>query len=210
MPSNQPKWVLGTAAGLVLLAIALICLREYNQQLDSAKSDGVTIAKNQCAADTNAALLLSTQKALATVQKQLKDADDAVATLRQKKAATDQQLKLLQGEIKNVTSTWIPPGKAQPEPLPHCVYTNGFVRVYNQSIAPSAANVPAATYPGGVAGAAETATAADTSLHPSNIQQSDILQHVTQYGARCNDLESQLNQLLDYLEKQQPTQGTNG
>ncbi|MDZ7870767.1 MAG: hypothetical protein U5L02_16475 [Rheinheimera sp.] len=210
MPSNQPKWVLGTAAGLVLLAIALICLREYNQQLDSAKSDGVTIAKNQCVADTNAALLLSTQKALATVQKQLKDADDAVANLRQQKSATDKQLKQLQGEIKNVTSTWIPPGKAQPEPLPHCVYTNGFVRVYNQSIAPSAANVPATAYPGTVAGAAETATDADTSLHPSNIQQSDILQHVTQYGARCNDLESQLNQLLDYLEKQQPTQGTNG
>lgn len=117
MPSNQPKWVLGTAAGLVLLAIALICLREYNQQLDSAKSDGVTIAKNQCAADTNAALLLSTQKALATVQKQLKDADDAVVTLRQQKAATDKQLKQLQGEIKYVTSTW----RLAKRSLSHCL-----------------------------------------------------------------------------------------
>ena len=210
MPSNQPKWVLGAAAGLVVLAILLAFLREYNQQLDTAKSDGATTAKTQCVADTNAALLRATQLSLATVQQQLKDADDAVATLRQQKAATDEQLKKLQGEIKYVTSNWIPPGKAVPEPLPHCVYTNGFVRVYNQAITRSTPNMSAIAYPGGATGTAETATAADTSLHPSNVRQSDILQHVTQYGARCTDIESQLNQLLDYLEKQQPTQGTNG
>jgi multidrug efflux pump subunit AcrA (membrane-fusion protein) len=210
MPSNQPKWVLGAAAGFVVLAILLAFLREYNQQLDTAKSDGITVAKAQCVADTNSALLLTTQQSLATVQKQLKDADDAVATLRQQKAATDKQLKQLQGEIKYVTSTWIPPGKAVPEPLPHCVYTNGFVRVYNQAITLSSPNLPAIAYPSGVAGTAETTPAIDPSLQPSNVRQSDILQHVTQYGARCNDIESQLNQLLDYLEKQQPTQGTNG
>lgn len=211
MTSNQPKWVLGVASVLLVLGIVLATLREYNQQLNSAKADGSTTAQTQCMADTNAALLASTQQALATKESQLKTADLAVAELRQQKQQTEDEVIRLQGEIKYVTSTWLPPGKKAPEPLPHCVYTHGFVRVYNNSISPGAGNstagVPATVSATGTEGAAETATTADPSLQASHIRQADILQHITRYGSRCQNIETQLNQLLDYLEKQQGTKG---
>lgn len=214
MPSNQPQWVLGVATVLVALAFGYATLREYNQQLDGAKFDGTKTAQTQCAADTNAALLKAAQQALATKTEQLQAADLAVTELRQQQAQTTATIARLQGEIEHVTSTWLPPGKTAPEPLPDCVFTNGFVRVYNDSISPGpgSARVPTAVSAASVAGAAQAGAAADTSsidtsLHPSSVRQTDILQHITQYGGRCQDIESQLNQLLDYLEKQQP-QGT--
>jgi len=213
MPSNQPKWVLGAATCLLILGLALAVLREYNQQLDSAKSDGTKTAQTQCAADTNAALLKAAQDALATKTQQLQAADLAVTELLQQQAQTTATIARLQGEIEHVTSTWLPPGKTAPEPLPHCVFTNGFVRVYNDSISPGAghstASVSAAVPAAPAQGTPQAATAVDTSLRASDIEQADILQHITQYGGRCQDIETQLNQLLDYLEKQQP-QGTAG
>lgn len=216
MYSNQPKWVLGAATGLLVLGLALAVLREYNQQLDGAKAAGSDAAQTQCAADTSAALLKAAQQALATQTQQLQAADLAVMELRKQQSASTATIKRLQGEITHVTSTWLPPGKTAPEPLPHCVFTNGFVRVYNDSISSatsqSSPNVSATVRAASAEGAAKTSTAAsttDSSLRASDIRQTDILQHITQYGSRCQDIETQLNQLLDYLEKQQ-SQGTGG
>jgi septation ring formation regulator EzrA len=143
------------------------------------------------------------------VQKQLTTANTTVAQLQEQKKATEERNQALKEEIKYVTQNWIAPGKAAPQPLPACVFTDGFVRVYNQSITAnsSAVGVSAAAYSPGIQSQAETAATikASSDLQPSNLERADILQHITSYGARCQDIESQLNQLLDYLEQQ----GTN-
>ena len=198
------------SARILILAFACIGvagLWAYNHQLDTAKTDGAQIAKTQCVADTNAALLTSTKDALAQTQRQLADANRTVSQLISDKQSIEERNTALQKEIQHVTTHWLPPGKTKAEPQPACVFTHGFVRVYNQSIATSAgaAGMSAITPAGSVEGSAKTTAVATREMQPSNIDRADILQHIGQYGAHCQNIESQLNHLLDYLEQQ----GTN-
>jgi len=194
---------------IAMSLLALAALLIYNRRLDSAKADGAVTAKTECVANTNAALLQASQNSLATVQKQLTAANTTVAKLQEQKQATELRKQALKEEVQYVTQNWIAPGKTAPQPLPACVFTDGFVRVYNQSITANsiAAGVPAAAYSPGTQSQAGTAATvkASSDLQLSNLERADILQHITSYGARCQDIESQLNQLLDYLEQQ----GTN-
>jgi len=198
------------SARILLLAISCIGvagLWAYNHQLNAAKTDGAQIAKTQCVADTNTALLSSTKDALAQTQRQLADANRTVSQLISDKQSIEERNTALQKEIHHVTTHWLPPGKTQVEPQPACVFTHGFVRVYNQSIATSAgaAGVSAIAPAGSVESSAKTTAVTDYEMQPSDIGRADILQHIGQYGAHCQIIESQLNHLLDYLEQQ----GTN-
>ena len=201
----QQNRIFMVAMSLLALAVLLI----YNSRLDSAKADGVSTAKTECVANTNAALLQSSRDALVTVQRQLTAANTTVAQLQEQKNATELRNRALNEEIKYVTQNWNAPGKTAPQPLPACVFTDGFVRVYNQYITAnsSVAGVSTATYSTGTQSPAAAAATvkASSDLQPSKLERADILQHMTSYGARCQDIESQLNQLLDYLKEQ----GTN-
>lgn len=208
LPSGQANWVLAVGTGLVLLGLLLA----YNYQLGQAKTDGALTAQTQCVADTNAASLKAAKDALARTQQQLTDANAAVQALADKQQELAARNKALQGEIDHVTNTWLPPGKTTAEPQPACMFTRGFVRVYNQSIATGATTVPAAARAGNadakattsaaVARAEANQTTADADLQPSRIGRSDILQHIGQYGQRCQQIEAQLTALQDYLQKQ--------
>lgn len=200
--ANQTKFLLVVSTGLILLALLLA----YNRQLDDAQETGAQQAANQCVADNNAALLAATQQQLAHVHQQLTAANQAVKQLQHQQQITAARNKALQGEIDHVTQTWLPPGKQVAEPQPACVFTRGFVRVYNQSIQndSSTANMPAAARAGNVDGTPDTAAVA-TDLQESGIGRADILQHINQYGQRCQDIEAQLTALQEYLL----SQGTN-
>jgi long-subunit fatty acid transport protein len=198
------------SARILLLAIGCLGvagLWAYNYQLNAAKTDGAQTAKTQCMADTNAAMLASANNALAQTQRQLADANRTVSQLISDKQNIEERNTALQKEIHHVTTHWLPPGKTKAEPQPACVFTHGFVRVYNQSITTSAGagGMSAIAPAGSVEGSAKTTAVTDYEMQPSDIDRADILQHIGQYGTHCQNIESQLNHLLDYLEQQ----GTN-
>lgn len=146
----------------------------------------------------------------AEFNRQLKHANTAVTALQAANRDIAAREKHLLQEIDYVTTHYRKNAAAQPKPLPACIFTNGFVGVYNGAIAPdsTAINVPtntvatrANTAPS-TSAVTESATAEASAapLQPSAIGQRDILQHITQYGSRCQAIEAQLNQLLDYLQ----------
>jgi hypothetical protein len=90
--------------------------------------------------------------------------------------------------------------------LPECIFTNGFVGLYNESIWPI--NLPTIDIAAGTDG--KTGAAAPVGAHgiasakaPSGIRQRDILHHINAYGERCLTIEAQLNGLIDYLQNPQ-------
>ena len=100
----------------------------------------------------------------------------------------------LKQEIKDVTKQWRPQPGAALEPLPRCVFTHGFVRLYDDAI--GAIVYPEAATSSGIA-AATGSTDAIESLD-SGLDQADVLGHHIQYGERCRAIEEQLNRLIDY------------
>lgn len=114
--------------------------------------------------------------------------------LLQERALHAEETDQLKRRIARVTSQYRPAPDAPLQPAPQCVFTRGFVGVYNSAIgaAPVSATDPAA----GAADAADPAEALD-----SGVQQADVLEHVTDYGQRCRDIESHLNRVLDWLQE---------
>ena len=103
----------------------------------------------------------------------------------------------LEKRIAHVTQAYRPSIGEPAVSLPACVFTAGFVGLYNASI-----GLPeryAADHP--AAGDADSPNATDPAAAlDSGLIQADILRHIGAYGQRCLNLESQLNKLLDGLE----------
>lgn len=114
--------------------------------------------------------------------------------LLQERAQHATEVDQLKRRIPRVTSQYRPAPGAPLQPVPQCVFTRGFVGVYNAAI--GAAPVPATDASAGAADAADPAEALD-----SGVQQADVLEHVTDYGRRSRDIEAQLNRVLDWLEE---------
>lgn len=115
--------------------------------------------------------------------------------LADEKAAHAQEKQSLLRRIANVTTVYVPAPGLAPQPLPHAVFTAGFVREYNAAIGLPAAGAGAAA--AGAGGTSEAAQAPDAWLRDSGLSQADILAHIADYGERCRNLESQVNRLLD-------------
>ncbi|KVP51480.1 hypothetical protein WJ91_01390 [Burkholderia ubonensis] len=99
----------------------------------------------------------------------------------------------LKRRIPSVTSQYRPAPDAPLEALPRCVFTVGFVSVWNA--AAGADGVPA-TAP---AARAAAPAGADDALD-SGVRQDDVLAHHVDASRRSRDIESQLNKLIDYIE----------
>ncbi|KIP19603.1 putative phage protein Rz [Burkholderia sp. MSHR3999] len=106
------------------------------------------------------------------------------------------------GKIDAVTQTYRPTLSANLEPLPRCVFTRGFVRVWN-SVATDAGADPLPDR--AVAGGADAETGADDALD-SGVSQADILDWLTDYAARNRRIDAQLNKVLDIEAERQKTQ----
>lgn len=126
---------------------------------------------------------------------QLTQADTSVKQLRQQKAHLSAKAKKLEQEIAHAART-------------DCVFSAGFVGVYNRAI--GAADMPAT---GATTGTDRAATATQPS-HPNPstpvgaVNQQDLLRHVVDYGGQCQALAAQLNALIDYLEQNDESRRT--
>lgn len=99
----------------------------------------------------------------------------------------------LKRSIANVTSQYRPTPEAPLEDLPRCVFTGGFVRLWNAAAATD--GVPATSAPAGTAAQADADEALD-----SGVCLGDVLTHHVDAAQRTRDIESQLNRLIDFIE----------
>ncbi|WP_288843431.1 hypothetical protein [uncultured Deefgea sp.] len=102
----------------------------------------------------------------------------------------------LSRNVPNVTTIYRPAPKAAARPLPACIFTAGFVRDWNTAL-----GVP--TEPKANQSASGTTDPASQSnatdgLDASDINQADILTNHIDNANRCQIIESQLNQLIDW------------
>lgn len=160
---------------------------------------GETAAVNACARTTAETLAAHEQQLRMDYEQQLEAADQQVRLLRLERAELLARQQILNRRIDDVTQQYRPRPDASPEPLPACHFTDGFVSVYNQSISAALALPEADTAPGADGKTGTTPLTETDQLALSALQQSDILHHITEYGARCQSIEAQLNSLIDYL-----------
>lgn len=105
----------------------------------------------------------------------------------------------LQKRIAHVTKQYRTSLDAPAQPLPACVFTVGWVHVYDSSI--GLPERDAADH--SAAGLDDPPGATDpTEELDAGITQADVLEHIGGYGQRCRDIESQLNTVLDAVEQQ--------
>lgn len=190
-------WVfLAVTAGIVIV------LALHRTAVTASYLRGYAEAKADSAVVWTKAVQKQQQQLQAEFKRQLDTANSAVTALRAANRDIAQREVLLRQEIDYVTTHYRQRPDAEPEPLPACIFTHGFVSVYNGAISPGGATtdtVPAADPATRTDTTASAARASET-LQPSDISQRDILHHITGYGSRCQAIEQQLNQLLDYLE----------
>lgn len=119
-------------------------------------------------------------------------ASDLAEQQRQHRKITD----YLTGEIARVADLYRKALDAEPEPLPACVFTAGWVRIYDEATgarAPTA--LPAAADPERAAAQVAQARAADQL--DSGVSQNAVLAHHIRYAEQCKNTAAQLDALID-------------
>lgn len=115
-------------------------------------------------------------------------AADLAEQQRQHRKTTDHLVE----EIARVNDLYREALDAPPKPLPRCVFTRGWVRVYDES---TGARVPAAP---AAAGAAASAGAGDPADQlPADVDQRAVLEHHVRYAEQCRNTAAQLDALID-------------
>lgn len=117
-------------------------------------------------------------------------AADLAEQQRQHRKTTD----YLTGEIARVADLYREALDAPPKPLPACVFTAGWVRVYDEAIGARAA-VPAAADSGRAAAQGAEARAAEQL--DSGLSQAALLGHHIRYAEQCRNTAAQLDALID-------------
>lgn len=100
----------------------------------------------------------------------------------------------LSGEVARVNALYRESLDSPPKPVPACVFSSGWVRVYDEA---TGARVPTPVDSAGVAASAASSTAADQ-LN-SGISQTQLLEHHLQYAEQCRNTAAQLNRLIDQV-----------
>lgn len=195
-------------AFIAISTAIVIVLALHRTAVTASYLRGYAEAKADSAEVWSMAIQQQQQQMQAEFERQLEAANTAVTALSAANRDIAQREQQLRQEIDYVTTHYRQSPVAEPEPLPACIFTNGFVSVYNGAISPGGAittTVPAAS---SAARADTTANAAEAidALQPSDISQRDILHHISGYGSRCQAIETQLNGLIDYLENEQRRQ----
>ncbi|MBZ9612155.1 hypothetical protein [Rheinheimera maricola] len=215
MPFKQfAPYILG---GLAIILVAYAGVNISLAQLDAMKTAsyqaGFAAAEAKQVTALNVALAKQQRQLEAEFTRKLTTANNANAAIRAEKHALAQRAANLEKEIDYVTTHYRAGPAAQPELLPACIFTTGFVGLYNNAIGATTAvggdTMPASSATGdtqrtdSATNTAPTTTTENDKLRPSGVAQADILQHVAGYGARCLAIEAQLNGLIDYLENEQ-------
>lgn len=175
-------------------AFALVREDSYRQ--------GQATGAAHCQADTEAARReraeadrASAEQAAKTLQLEQARADRLASQLATQQREHRETTDRLSKEIDRVSRLYRKALDAPPEPVPACVFTRGWVRLYDQA---TGAGLPAAADPGGAAAPATEAEAADQLS--AGIDQGHVLAHHLQYAEQCRNTAAQLDALIDLLE----------
>lgn len=104
----------------------------------------------------------------------------------------------LSGEIARVNDLYRKALDAEPEPLPACVFTRGFVRVWDEATGARTA-VPEAADPGRAAAQGAEGRAVDQL--DSGLSQNAVLAHHVRYAEQCRNVADQLDALIDAVQE---------
>lgn len=175
----------------------------YDAGHAQAKSDG-ELALEQLRLDHLQQELVRSQAAAANAKaatKRLQDEqarnDQLAADLAEQQRTHRQTTDRLSGEIARVNDLYREALDAPPKPLPACVFTAGFVRVWDEATG-ARAPMPAAADPQRAAAQGTEARAAEQL--DSGIGQRDLLTHHVRYAEQCRNNAAQLEQLIDAVE----------
>lgn len=124
--------------------------------------------------------------------------DKLAADLADQQRTNRKTTDRLTGEIARVNDLYVKALDAEPEPLPACVFTVGWVRVYDEGTGAIAAGMPSATDTGRAAAQSTEGRAAEQL--DSGISQRDVLEHHTRYAEQCRNTAAQLDLLIDAVE----------
>lgn len=105
----------------------------------------------------------------------------------------------LTGEIARVNDLYRKALDAEPEPVPACVFTAGWVRVYDEATGAAAPGLPAADVSGRAAAQGAEARALDQL--DSGIGPRDLLTHHVRYAEQCKSTAAQLGALIDAVQE---------
>lgn len=198
----KPVLVL-TAAAAVLAAILYVLQGTYDLGYSKAQAEGkaaleVLRAEHaQAEADLARAAASDAKAAAQALREQAQRADQAAAHLADQQRQYRQNTDRLTGEIARVNDLYRAALDAPPEPLPACVFTRGFVRVWDEA---TGAAVPAAEHPGGAAAPSPEARAADQL--DAGISRAELLHHHVRYAEQCRSTAEQLNALIHIVQEQ--------
>lgn len=188
------------------LAIAFACL--LSAIAGGAATAGFAFNYAKALGETDLANLKTQQAEQATtaanesrvlLRQQVARVNEAEALLY---AAIDQyaeEKRQLQERIPHVTTQYIPAPGSAAKPVPHCVFTAGWLRDYNAALGvpvprPGAADAASKR-------AAWPAPGTDAELLESGVTPADVLAHAQDYGEWARANLAQLNELLDLREK---------
>ncbi|WP_312929117.1 DNA-packaging protein [Stutzerimonas nitrititolerans] len=121
--------------------------------------------------------------------------DQLAADLAEQQRIHRQNTDRLSEEIARVNDLYREALDAQPKPLPACVFTAGFVRVWDEA---TGAAMPASSDPGRAAAQGTDARAAEQL--DTGLSQSDVLTHHVRYAEQCRNTAAQLDRLIDAVE----------
>lgn len=172
----------------------------YQQGAGKAQAEGEVVVERlrtmhaEAAADAARQAEADAKEAAKRLQEEQQRADRLAAELatqqRKHRTTTDR----LTGEIARVNDLYREALDAQPKPLPACVFTAGWVRVYDEAtgtILPQTGDSSRAAAPTTEARAAEQLD--------SGLNQSQVLEHHVRYAEQCRNITTQLDLLIDHL-----------
>ncbi len=192
------KWLLERwQIALVIVVVVLVNLYGQSKWTDGykkAEAEGAAKFSQLETKQAEAALQAATQTQ-SDLLRQVTRAQAAEESLFQQFGMHANDVKQLQERIPHVTTQYKTSVASAPQPIPHCVFTSGWLRDYNAALGvPAASSTTASSAP---AKAASAAPGTDAELLESGVTPADILAHAQDYGRWARDNLAQLNSLLD-------------
>ncbi|MDT4841554.1 hypothetical protein FQZ97_754130 [compost metagenome] len=206
MNLSSLRSVLAGLLPLLLVGAAVLMVQdmqesEYRKGHAKAADEGA-LALEQLRGEHHQQELLRAQAAEADakanakrLQEEQQRADGLAAQLAEQQRTYRKTTDQLVGEIARVNDLYRKALDAEPEPLPACVFTRGFVRVWNQATGA----VPAVA--AGASGAAtQGADAGALDQLDAGIGRAQLLEHHIRYAEQCRNTSAQLNTLIDVVQ----------
>lgn len=187
--------------GAAVLMVDAMQRAEYHKGYDLAQSEGAEVLellrRQHAQAETERAQAAeaSAKQAAKALQAEQARNDQLAADLAEQQRQHRHTTDRLTGEIARVNDLYREALDAPPKPLPACVFTRGFVRVWDTA---SGARVPETDDTRRAA--AQGAEARAVEQLDSGLGQAQLLEHHVRYAEQCRNTAAQLDLLIDAVE----------